>query len=103
MTGFRGTSSKTYIEMTLSNNKVTNKKIKKPLRDKQIPKDFEETIFNNKTIYTNQLSIQSNKMNMFLKSLNKKSLSNEYNIREVIPGLTITKPYGYKGKLFTSF
>lgn len=40
---------------------------------------------------------------MFLKSLNKKSISNEYNKREVIPGLTITKPYGYKGKLFTSF
>ena len=47
MIGFRDCSSKNYIEMTHSNNKVTNKGIKKRLRNKQTPKDFEEFIFNN--------------------------------------------------------
>lgn len=54
-------------------------------------------------MYVDQLSIQSNKVSIFLKSLNEKSLSNEYNKRKVIPGLSITKPYGYKGKLLPLF
>ena len=35
MIGFRGDLSKTYIEMTLSSNKVTNKKIKKATQGKK--------------------------------------------------------------------
>ena len=40
MIRFRGYLSTTYIEMTLQSNKVTKKGIKKPLRDRQTPKDF---------------------------------------------------------------
>ena len=99
MIGFRGNSSKTFIEMTLSGNKVTNKRIKKPLRERQTSKDFEESIINDKKMYVHQLSIQSNKMSMYLKSLNKKAISNEYKKRKVMPGRSITKPYGYNSKL----
>ena len=70
MIGLRRNSSKTYIEMTLSSNKVTNKEIKKPLRNRETPNDFEESIINDKKTYVDQLSIQSNKMSMYLKSLN---------------------------------
>ena len=73
MVGFRGYSSTTYIEMTLLSNKVANKGMKKALRDRETPKDFEESIINDKKIYIDQLSIQSSKMTMYLKSLNKKS------------------------------
>ena len=48
MIGFRGYSCTTYIEMTLLSNKVTHKGIKKALRDRQTPKDFEESIINDK-------------------------------------------------------
>ena len=48
MVGFRGYSSTTYIEMTLLSNKVANKGIKKALRDRETPKDFEESIINDK-------------------------------------------------------
>ena len=68
MIRFRGYLSTTYIEMTLQINKVTNKGIKKPLRDKQTPKDF---IINDKKMYFDQLSIQLSKTSMYLKSLNK--------------------------------
>ena len=34
--------------MTLSSNKVTNKEIKKPLRNRETPNDFEESIINDK-------------------------------------------------------
>ena len=70
MIGLRRNSSKTYIKMTLSSNKVTNKEIKKPLRNRETPNDFEESIINDKKTYVDQLSIQSNKMSMYLKSLN---------------------------------
>ena len=62
MIGFRGDLSKTYIEMTLSSNKVTNKKIKKATQGKR------NSIINDKKTYLDQLSTRSNKISMYLKS-----------------------------------